>query len=278
MRRWEPRRLPKHWLGAVIPFSHESATAELGCDRTRFVLKEHDLTPVRIATSSGAVLLDLSDQLRQILSSPIAPYAWALLVQTGLPQEAPLLKFMFRVAACTGLFVHRRVDRLTPRTAGTAPRRSLSGLYGTASFPMHSDGAHWSLPPRLSILGAARVCPHSAKTLLARAPALAPSDYNIVARGVYVVRNGSRSFLASICRRTRPFVRFDRGCMTPIDTPSRTGLDLYATRLGEVEPSEIAWNVGDVLVVNNWTTLHGRTEAEADGRRLLLRIFAGGRQ
>ena len=66
--------------------------------------------------------------------------------------------------------------------------------------------------------------------------------------------------------------------MTPIDTPSRTGLDLYATRLGEAELSEIAWKIGDVLVVNNWTTLHGRTEAEADDRRLLLRICAGGRR
>ena len=236
------------------------------------------MTPVRITTSSGAGLQDFSSQLRRVLSLPTEPYAWSLLVQTGLAQETPLLKFMFHVAGCTGHFVHRHVDRLTPRTVGTAPRRSLSGRYGTASFPLHSDGAHWSLPPRLLIFGAVRICPDSAKTLLAPAPALAPHDYGIVARGVYVVRNGSRSLFASICRRTRPYVRFDRGCMTPIDTPSRTGLHLYAARLGAVELSEHAWNVGDVLVVNNWTTLHGRTEAEANGRRLLLRIYAGGRQ
>jgi hypothetical protein len=41
---------------------------------------------------------------------------------------------------------------LVPRTSFASKRNTLSSRYGTAPFPLHTEAAYWSVPPRYLIL------------------------------------------------------------------------------------------------------------------------------
>jgi L-asparagine oxygenase len=43
---------------------------------------------------------------------------------------------------------------LTPKANSEASPVSYSGLYGLGEFPMHTDMAHWRMPPRYLVLWA----------------------------------------------------------------------------------------------------------------------------
>jgi len=48
------------------------------------------------------------------------------------------------------------VQTLTPRHAEEVGKNRYSGLYGTESFPLHTDMAHWYIPPRYLLLRCVR--------------------------------------------------------------------------------------------------------------------------
>ena len=168
-----------------------------------------------------------------------------------------------------------RIERLTPRSSVDAPRNSLSGRFGLGAFPLHTDLAHRVVPPRLLILAAAHVVPGSARTILCSAPPLGPPELDAVASGIFIVANGRQSFLGSIYQRGRHFLRFDSACMKPIDSSSREALRLFASVLGSRGVvTEYAWTAGDILIIDNWTTLHGRSAvADISRHRVLLRAY-----
>jgi alpha-ketoglutarate-dependent taurine dioxygenase len=163
-----------------------------------------------------------------------------------------------------------QVDVLRPVDARQAPRRSLSAKYGTGQQPLHTDGAHLSIPPDIVILAAKQ--PSPVPTMLWRA------DYwrskaeirEDLAHGLFAVDDGMARFLAPAYERGR--YRFDPGCMTPADTRARRVSEYFgdalaaATRFDWTEPSQ-------VLVIDNRTVLHARADAAADPERALERIM-----
>ena len=166
------------------------------------------------------------------------------------------------------------VESLSPVDADDAHTHSLSRRYGVSRFPLHVDGAHQVTPPRYLALACHAEGTHPTPTLLA--------DFNrkeIPSRllaaahsSVFRVRNGRRSFFASVLDRSRPFVRFDPGCMLPVDAE---GEDTFAalSDIVEAKALSIDWSVGDVLVFDNWRLLHGRGGggSVASTDRMLLR-------
>ena len=171
------------------------------------------------------------------------------------------------------------VERLIPRAATEAARNSLSGRFGKGSFPLHTDWAHRLTPPRFMILGAAEVEPGAARTILTAAPALKSSEWSVVRDGVFLVSNGGRSFYSSILRAGRLFIRFDAACMRPTDAHATEAEGVFRECLQQGHIVEIAWQSGDILVVDNWNVLHGRTEpASETARRMLLRLYCAAKQ
>jgi hypothetical protein len=114
------------------------------------------------------------------------------------------------------------------------------------------------------ILGAAEVEAGAARTVLGVPTALTSGKWSTVRDGVFLVSNGSHSFYSSILSPGRPFIRFDMACMRPTDAQACEAERAFSDYLNQTERVEIAWESGDIVVIDNWRVLHGRTEPECE--------------
>src|SRR2546426_357548 len=149
----------------------------------------------------------------------------AIRMESGINSERGLPTFMLEVArrlgsrSC-GSTGRASLDRLVPKGRNAARRNTLSMMFGMGAFPMHTDLAHWVTPARYIILAAEFADPNSAATNIVPVPRIDHPTLSVIESGVFLIRNGSRSFLGSICSAGRRFYRFDPVCMKPIDSVS----------------------------------------------------------
>lgn len=172
------------------------------------------------------------------------------------------------------------VDSLRPIPPTAAHPRSLSVRYGQGAFPFHTDGAADRLPPRYVFLRLAPESPASERPTVAvdfRTLRLPPSDVEALTREVWVVNSGHGRFLTPILRTTREGLlrlRFDVDCMKPMMPTFAETAHRLADACQEAEPEQIYWRPGEVLVIDNWVTLHARGTAPNSGEeeRVLERV------
>jgi hypothetical protein len=162
-------------------------------------------------------------------------------------------------------------QRLRPTARQDARRRSLSAIHGLDEFPLHTDAAHHALPPDLVLLqcstGASETPTHVLPLTDLRGETAA-----LFVQGIFMVGVGHRAFYSPAVRNGR--LRYDVGCMRPLDSQARrvvdavTGAAPTAVRFSWSKP-------GDILVVDNRTTLHGRgsvTHGPSSDREL-VRVY-----
>ncbi len=170
----------------------------------------------------------------------------------------------------------RTIETLSPRKQMAAKARSLSVIHGLGPLPMHTDGAYRLEPPRFVILVCTSPGSSPVPTTLTRYRDLriSASERARLEAAPFLVRNGRQSFYSTICGRSRPFIRYDAGCMVPQGMESGTVFHLMAKRARDAGPTLVSWRTGDVLVIDNWNVLHGRGHgpAEASQDRRLLRV------
>jgi hypothetical protein len=168
------------------------------------------------------------------------------------------------------------VERIVPRAHQRAYAGSSSSKYGLGPLPLHTDTAHWPMPCRYLVIACAALGPIPTPTLLLNRRSLIMSEREVraCAQALFVIRNGSRSFYASVAARNGHFIRFDPGCMFPVCSDGE-----LASRAFDVERHKSSlyrheWKVGQILVIDNWQALHGRGEEErTETGRVLLRAM-----
>ena len=168
-------------------------------------------------------------------------------------------------------------ETIAPKGEGAARVTSLSHRFGLGALPLHSDTAHWTLPSRYIILACSETGSVPTPTLLVDAhdPGFSDHECLLLRSSTFLVRNGGRSFYASIFDRRRQFVRFDPGCMEPVTDSSTTAMQLYGIQRQQNRVISHDWNEGHVLIIDNWRMLHGRgNDAPADPERRLIRVYA----
>jgi alpha-ketoglutarate-dependent taurine dioxygenase len=168
-----------------------------------------------------------------------------------------------------------RVDRLAPVTANHSHPRSLSRVFGMGVFPLHTDTAHWPIPARFVLLACVSPGRAGRKTLLLSISdlSLEPEEHRLLLSGVFLVRNGKNSFYASVLSVDRPFIRLDPGCMSPATSEGSRAWEMISRKTQHARPTAVIWQPGDVLVIDNWRTLHGREAANGDEDRLIIRVM-----
>lgn len=166
------------------------------------------------------------------------------------------------------------LERLAPMESKQANANSLSAAHGVAAFPLHIDGAHKPEPPHFVIL--ACECPGSSPvpTILARFDELdlTPAERHQCEAAPFLIRNGRWSFYSTILDPSRPFLRFDQGCMTALSEAASDVVRTIAACVVKLNPAVIEWTAGDILIIDNWRVLHGRglpSSATSTDRRLM---------
>lgn len=162
------------------------------------------------------------------------------------------------------------VDHLRPTSVNAAKPKSLSALYGVGTFPWHTDGAHWPVPPRYLVLACVQAAVKTAPTKVWDARRSLALNNPAAQRANFRVCNGAHSFYATATSPLQPFYRYDPGCMTPLDPSARHLQDAIKDE-GTWISDQIVWKPGLIAVIDNWRCLHRRENATQDSARYLLR-------
>ena len=175
----------------------------------------------------------------------------------------------------------RPVQTLVPRTQSEAAPNTYSGSFGYSEFPLHTDLAHWSVPPHFILLrcirGAANV---STRLLDGQAVISHVGGERLRAALVQPrrpMRNGKQllRLLGSSSAFSCDVFRWDSVYLHPATPES---VKLFAEVVGflrEARHLEVSLlQPGDTLLIDNWRYLHGRSPAaEKDGERHLERVY-----
>lgn len=194
--------------------------------------------------------------------------------------ESDFLRRLHEIAVELGYVVATRpggttCDALEPTSSAAARVRSLSKIYNVGEFPLHNDTAHWLIPCRYIVLGCVNPGRTSCATLLmdTKRIRLKSDQENLLHSTPLCVRNGRRSFFSTILSKDRPFIRYDKGCMTPTSSIGNSALDIFLRKNWPDQVEFICWKKGLVLVIDNWRVLHGRESVNTKGsERKLFRI------
>lgn len=175
------------------------------------------------------------------------------------------------------------VQELRPRAKSSAPPNTYSGNFGTGEFPMHTDLAHWAVPPRYLALrcikGAAEV------------------STSVFDGGVMIDDMGETSLRRTLVQPRRPLrngkpllrlfdyfeghdtvvLRWDSIFLRPATRDSEKMYSLVATYIASAVGQEVVLlNPGDTLIVDNWRMIHRRSPVPADAtNRHIDRVYLG---
>ena len=172
------------------------------------------------------------------------------------------------------------VQTLTPRKESEAPESLYSGVFGLSEFPLHSDLAHWAVPPRYFMLRCIHGANDVATKLLPASVVVSTIGHAILQRALVKPRRASRYGnvgllpLLFFSGQTNG-LRWDSLFLTPMSAAARDVMDFMTG-------SERTWNErkeiilvrpGDTLIVDNWRMLHGRSDAVAGPKRIIERVY-----
>lgn len=227
--------------------------------------------------------LDIAAQLSGERTRELTERGWTL-TKVDATDEQTFCEQLRTLAASLGVPVAGRtgeatVSVLRPTEASESRPNSLSASYSTGSFPFHVDTAHWVVPCRYIVLGCFDPGEGGRRTLLLDTktlPLTSEQRQLLVSTPLRVV-NGRQSFFSTIAKRGRKFLRYDPGCMHATTADGAQALAVFAAGAWPEYLTDICWRKGNVLVIDNWRVLHGRSEASvSDPRRTLMRIYVSG--
>ncbi len=162
------------------------------------------------------------------------------------------------------------VQSLRPRSTDEVRQNQYSGHYGLETFPLHTDLAHWALPPRYLLLrcivGSNDVFTH----ILPWRRIVDSVGTSALRKAVFTARSrriGCSGLVRAMSHRGQTEVyRWDPIFLRP--------LNQYARELAFVM-QDPTWNravtkillhqPGDTVLIDNWRMLHGRSRVLAQG-------------
>ncbi len=160
------------------------------------------------------------------------------------------------------------IQALIPREISSTTPNTYSGNFGMSEFPLHTDLAHWAVPPRYLALrclnGTSTVATHlyDGTELISRfgmeslCMALV-KPRRPMQNGQQLLRLLERSDIRDIYR-----IRWDCLFLKPASATAEELLHRMKIFISNVNPVEVVLlNRGDTLIIDNWRCLHGRSSA-----------------
>jgi hypothetical protein len=196
----------------------------------------------------------------------------------GISSQAKLLE----LGRALGSPVHtpngELVKEIRQMSADKAPIGSQSSIYGTGSFPLHTDTVFWPLPVRYVLLrgyGDTR----RPTTVTSFSNLLSGCDtqfYELAQRSVWLVSAGSMKFYCSLKFRegNSSGWRYDFDLMSPANDAAVQIDRILRPLVINKKVDSITWSGDTAVVLSNWITLHGRgPEPPNEGMRVIERLY-----
>jgi L-asparagine oxygenase len=165
------------------------------------------------------------------------------------------------------------VQALIPHDLDKAPPNTYSGNFGTSDFPLHTDLAHWAVPPRYLALRCVRGSSMVATRLLDGQLLVKEFGTELLRMALVQprrpMRNG-KQLLRLLERTGAPepcCIRWDSIYLKPATTLAKDVFTRVESFLSHIEPVEVVLlDRGDTLIIDNWRWLHGRSSITEGAR------------
>lgn len=212
------------------------------------------------------------------VSGPLYESGWSLHRSDGEASDA-ILQEMVKLGDRLGTRVAGRSGQLRevvqPIVAEDAHPRSLSAQYGLGALPFHIELSHRPRPCRYLLLGCIDPGETPTATMLLdwRKLGFEREELALLEEAPVLVRTGRRSFYSTILAPGGTFLRYDPGCLEPLGERGREAMQLVADRITRAHSYALHWRQGDILIIDNWRVLLGRSRSAHGSGRSLARIL-----
>ncbi|QDV77284.1 Taurine catabolism dioxygenase TauD, TfdA family [Planctomycetes bacterium K2D] len=217
----------------------------------------------------------------QPLKIMLAEAGWATV--PGITSESELIELARSLGSILPNSRGESVSVLNPIPEELGREGTLTSNWGKGAFPLHTDTAFWPAPARFIVFRATGDLRRRTR-LLAFANIFERIDakqQQHLDTSVWRIDAPKPSHYCSMRFKAGSYlgVRYDPSCMRPANQAAVSTQISMASILEECRQQEhfFEWHHDTALVVDNWTTLHGRDVAPREElNRTLERIYVGG--
>ena len=169
---------------------------------------------------------------------------------------------------------YQKVQGIVPKREEQSSKSSYSGNFGLGEFPLHTDLAHWHIPPRFILIRCIVPNPSIFTHIASFSALINDLPSNIISRAMFTQRRpiNKRKFLMKF--KQGNIYRWDSIFLLPTNAEGsylfKVFNDLNSKHVMKISLSE----VGRTIILDNWKMLHGRSECDAlNCHRLIERAY-----
>lgn len=160
---------------------------------------------------------------------------------------------------------------LTPRLKENEFPNTYSGNFGLNEFPLHTDLAHWYIPPRYFLLRCIEPASEVFTHILDRQKVLQGESEEKLSRSHFMPRKTLDRSANLLKLMSGGLFRWDSVFLKPTNKLAEELKQRIEERINSIKPESISLdNPGKCLLIDNWRVLHGRSVV---GTNSMNRIF-----
>lgn len=175
------------------------------------------------------------------------------------------------------------IQELRPHEASDAAPNTYSGNFGVGEFPMHTDLAHWAVPPRYLVLRCIQGAAEVATCVIDGNILIEQFGTTLLRRTLVQPRRpvGNGKQLLRLMDRfdhcDAPVLRWDSIYLRPATAESEKAFMLVSKHIASmVKDDAVLLAPGDTLVIDNWRMIHRRSPVpETAANRHIDRVYVG---
>ena len=170
------------------------------------------------------------------------------------------------------------VQALRPQAAQGIGPSKYSGHFGVGAFPVHTDLAHWILPPRYLVLRCIVGSDDVHTNIMSWEPLIARLGVDTLRKAVFCGRSdpGTSGLVRAISHhRGSEILRWDSVFLKPLNQNAHLLTDLMTDPRSYGSLIKVLLeSPGDTLIIDNWRMLHGRSEVPSHSMmRYIERVY-----
>jgi len=169
------------------------------------------------------------------------------------------------------------IQVLTPQPSEGLEKNRYSGLYGMETFPLHTDMAHWYIPPRYFLLRCIEPAEEVHTQITHFRDVIGPEADLTLRRALFRPRRRQNGRLICLRLRDGECYRWDPLFIQPVNAlAEELRLRIMSRMSGLVRHMVSLSAPGDCILIDNWKVLHGRSAVPQTAmHRKLERAYLG---
>ena len=174
--------------------------------------------------------------------------------------EKSAMEVAQQIAQDLSVKIDRFTDPLTVNSVDAKPKNTYAGNYGFGKLPLHSDLAHWHIPPRYLMLRCVVPDPQVFTLLLHHSEVVGKLSPVVVHRALFRPRRRLDGKMFLLRLRDGGIFRWDQLFLIPENNEAYLVQNLMTNDISGFNVKEIALDKpSKTIVIDNWNMLHGRS-------------------